>query len=207
MRVTEDHQVQLRPAGEERACVRRQTFGPLAIVLGARTSPGGRAADAAGEREEEIGRHEAEEGAERRATGRALENPVAQIAPEKAVAVCHVGPTGGDGDLHRPVEQLDADLVGQKAPHPCVVVADDEPHPHTGVDQFRETAQNPEASPRDDVVVLEPEIEQVAVDQQLVSRSRQGLQERNESPLRVGRNLAEVNVGDDDGSTVGYARR
>ena len=46
--------------------------------------------------------------------------------------------------------------------------------------------------------VLEPEVEQVAVDEEVVARLRHTLEKRVERGLDGDRNLAEMRIGDDD---------
>ena len=88
---------------------------------------------------------------------------VAMVAAAEAVTVGNEGGAPGQrGTDRRPVER-DPDLVGQARAAPPVVVATQERDRDTGVHGLRDRAQHAHMAARDRPPVLEPEVEDVAV--------------------------------------------
>ena len=97
--------------------------------------------------------------------------------------------------------ERDADLVLEGRPTPPVVVAPYERDGNPTVHDPRQRAQNPGVTARDDMTVLEPEIEQVPVDDQLARVRRGVLQPLDELVLPFTGDHTEVDItGEVDGT-------
>src|SRR5207244_3361277 len=100
---------------------------------------------------------------------RAAQNgPDRAIAPilerAQAIAVLDPGIPSSDRPLP-PVEPVvDADIFRQNVATPAIVIAGDHDHRNPGLAQIGEGGENAEARSRNDGLPLEPEFEQIAVD-------------------------------------------
>src|SRR2546429_4718129 len=86
---------------------------------------------------------------------------------------------------------------------PAVVVAAYERDRHAAGPQGVELRDGAEVTARDHRAVLEPEIEQVAVDEERVAQIGHRVEEPVKRDSDRGRDLAEMSVGDDDQSVGG----
>src|SRR5213596_1890922 len=71
-------------------------------------------------------------------------------------------------------------------------------------DQRLELRHGSEMPPRDHRAVLEPEIEQVAVDEERVAQLGHGIEEGVEAGLERRRDLSQMSVGDDEHARGGH---
>src|SRR5664279_1238362 len=103
------------------------------------------------------------------------------------------------GDLPRPSAHaiVDADLSREHLAPPAVVVPGKHRHRHARVHEIGEGRQRAEVSARDHGAPLEPEIEQVAVDEQRAGAARELAQKAHEPPLELDVAGAEMGIGDD----------
>src|SRR6266566_5095957 len=155
MRVSENREVQVRPACEQLLGVLR--LGPLGAV---------------------------EHG------------PVAGVVREPAgQLVCD---PGAHVELGFPRMEGDAQVVNEEVAAPAVVVAAYERDRHAAGPQGVELRDGAEVTARDHRAVLEPEIEQVAVDEERVAQVGHRVEEPVKRDSDRGRDLAEMSVGDDD---------
>ncbi len=207
VRMPEDHELDFGVSGEQLTGMCGQAIGSLVVMRRLAPHPSGRRAHPTNQREREIGRREPEKGAESPGAGRGPEGAVGSFAAEQAVPVSDVGLPARELGVHEAVQQLDSDLVSQEAAGQSVVVSADESGPHAGLHDIGQPTEDREVAAEDDAPVLEPEVEQVSVDEQLRRPSGQRVEELEESSLAVGRNLPEVHIGDDDGGSTVHARK
>jgi acyl-CoA thioester hydrolase len=99
--------------------------------------------------------------------------------------------SGSAGDLHPHVP-------GEHASGPGVVVAAEEGDRHPRLHQVGERGEHPEVLPGDHGAVLEPEVEEVAVDEEPRGVPADPAEEVAEGALGALRDGAEVDVGDDE---------
>jgi len=92
----------------------------------------------------------------------------------------------------------DPQVVNEKVAAPAVVVAAHERDGHAAGPQGLQLRDRAEVAARDYRAVLEPEIEQVAVDEERVPEIRHRVEETVKHGRDRGRDLAEMRVGDDD---------
>ena len=125
--------------------------------------------------------------------------PVPEVSLSQPVAV---------GEEHGPAEKLDpdrllmefhSDAVAEEAAPPPVVVATHEQDRHTGLHEVGKRGQHPHMFGEHDPAVLEPEVEEVAVDDQAASRFLDVEQPAPECFFGVGRDRAKVYVGNEKG--------
>src|SRR5690606_13185554 len=133
---------------------------------------------------------------DRRADDR-LEHAVAEIAGAEPVAVRDERGPARERGAEGPVVEFDAHLLAQEPATPSVVVAAREGDRHTRFDQLGERGEDAEMLARNDCRVLEPEIEEVARDQEGARVGRDTLEETQEATLGCARHAAQVQVADD----------
>ncbi len=126
-----------------------------------------------------------------------LEHPVAKVSIAESVAMCQEGGSTTDLCYDRSVDQFDSDLICQEHSTPGVVISPDEADSHTGVDKFRKGPQGSEVPAENYRPVLKPEVEQVAVDYEVTSRSASECKELMKRSLAGFRGGAEVGVRND----------
>src|SRR5206468_606583 len=114
------------------------------------------------------------------------------------VAVGHKGAASGHIELGFPRMKRDAQVVDEKVAAPAVVVAAHERDGHAAGAQGVELRDRAEVTARDHRAILEPEVEQVAVDEERVPEIRHRVEEAVKRGRDRGRDLAEMSVRDDD---------
>ena len=124
----------------------------------------------------------------------------------QSVAVFDVRAPTTDFALPWAEDVIHADVSAKDLTTPAIVVAGDHEHRNAGVDDVGECGKRPEAAPWDDGLPLEPEFEQIAIDDQRFSGSRNVPKERHDGTLDVGRSEPKVRVGDDVAGRVQHAR-
>ena len=103
------------------------------------------------------------------------------------------------GDIAEPGPDVivDADVAAQHLAAPTIVVAGDPEHWDSRFDQISKRREHAKRRARDDEAPLEPELEQIAVDDDR-SRSLLNMAKKGEQPsLDLGSSGAEVGVGED----------
>ena len=103
----------------------------------------------------------------------------------------------GERSFPRAYVVVDADVLAQHLAAPAVVVARDPQHLDAAVAQIRERGDGAKATPRDHRPPLEPEVEQVAVDDERRRAAGERAQKAQARALDLGRRRAEVQIGDD----------
>ena len=150
------------------------------------------------EREAEVGM---EQPIELNAQGMAqdsLDDAVPQVAPEQTVAVME--PDAPPLDLQRQHLGVchEPQLARQEGPEPEVVVPAEVVDFDSGATQVAQHRQRFEWPSRDRRPILEPEVEQIAVDDERVSQVRDLVDEAMEKRADRGGSLSKMSVGDDE---------
>ena len=116
---------------------------------------------------------------------------------EKAVSVIHARVPSCETAL--PVAEVifDADVLPENFVAPAVMVAGDPENRNAALAQVSEGRERTEAAARYDSLPLEPEIEQVAIDDERPGSSLEPAQKTDEGFLDVERGDAEVRIGYD----------
>src|SRR5213596_3827742 len=198
MRVGENREVQVRPAREQLLGVLRLgslgtvEHGPVAGVV----------RELAGKLVRDPGAHVGMERAERPdchpVTRDLVHHAGAPVLLGQPVAVGHERAASRHVELGFPRMEGDAQVVDEKVAAPAVVIAAHERDRHAARPQGVELRDGAKVTARDDRAVLEPEIEQVAVDEKGVAEIGHRVEESVKRDGDRGRDLAEMSVGDDD---------
>jgi acyl-CoA thioester hydrolase len=111
---------------------------------------------------------------------------------------------------HRELElgrlESDTQLIGPERGTPAIVVAAD--HGHRQVPrQPSQCGGHPESVTRDDPTICEPELEEVAVDQQRITQIGHSIEKIEQRPLGLARRVSEVGVRHDDERFCRHARK
>src|SRR3989442_665343 len=198
MRVSENREVQVRPACEQLLGVLR--LGPLGAVehgpvAGVVREPAGQLVCDPGAH---VGMQHPERSNRRPVAGDPVHEAGAPVLLGQPVAVGHEGAASRHVELGSPRMEGDAEVVNEEAAAPAVVVAAYEHDRHAAGPQGVELRDGAEVTARDHRAVLEPEIEQVAVDEERVAEIGHRVEESVKRDGDRGRDLAEMSVGDDD---------
>jgi len=198
MRVGENRKVQVRPACEQLLGVLR--LGPLGTVEDGPVA--GVVREFAGQLVRDPGAHVGMQHPERPnrrpVAGDPVHDPGAPVLLGQPVAVGHEGAASRHVELGFPRMEGDAQVVNEEVTAPAVVVAAYERDRHAAGPQGVEFRDGAEVTARDHRAVLEPEIEQVAVDEERVAEIGHRVEEPVKRDSDRGRDLAEMSVGDDD---------
>jgi acyl-CoA thioester hydrolase len=122
-------------------------------------------------------------------------HPVAAIlAVTKSVTVldAHIPP--GDLTVPWPDEIADADILTQHFATPAIVIARDPKDIHARILELGERGERAKTVARNHALPLEPEVEQVTIDDQRRGFSGQATEKRDERPLDLGTRDAQVRV-------------
>ena len=197
--VSEHHEVEVRIGRQEIFCERPEPLGaPVAPRVVGPAVPALGAADHSNQPGGPIGMQLPKRSACRPAPDHGLEGAVPPVAPPKPIAVRNVGTEPSHLRPYRSVQEFDSDFVPQESPAPRIVVASQQPNSDARVDQVRKDSQHGEVPTQDHGVILEPEVEKVAVDQQVIGDIRDPGEERHHGRLVDGRSRPQMGVGDDD---------
>ena len=129
--------------------------------------------------------------------------PVASIfLVSQAVAVLDSYFPAGDRSFPWPNDVRDADIVSKYLSAPAVVIARDPQYFHAGVLELRERRQCAKASSRNHGLPLEPEVEQVAIDDERSRLTGEPTEKGDERALRLRAGNSEVGVGYDVAGAV-----
>ena len=83
----------------------------------------------------------------------------------------------------RPYVIIDANFTPENVAAPAIVISRDPEHRHSAVDDIGESAQNSERRTRNDRAPLEPELEQVAVDDNRSGAAFEMAEKNEQTPL------------------------
>src|SRR5207244_11270403 len=198
MRVGENCEVQVRPACAQLLGVLR--LGPLGAVehgpvAGVVREPAGQLVCDPGAH---VGMQHPERPNRRPVTRDPVHDTGAPVLLGTPVAVGYEGAASRHVELRFPRMEGDAQVVDEEVAAPAVVVAADERDRHAARPQGVELRDSAEVTARDHRAVLEPEIEQVDVDEERVAEIGHRVEESVKRDGDRGRDLAEMSVGDDD---------
>jgi hypothetical protein len=103
------------------------------------------------------------------------------------------------GDLAAPGPDvvIHADVAAKHIATPAIVIAGDPKHRDSRLDEIRERRKHAERRARNHVPPLEPELEQIAVDDERPGALREMPEEREELSLDLGGADSEVSIGKD----------
>jgi acyl-CoA thioester hydrolase len=112
------------------------------------------------------------------------------------------------GDVAEPRAKpvVDADVFAQHLATPTVMVAGDHHHGHAGVGDVRERGDRSKAAPGNDRAPLEPELEQIPVDDERSGMRRHMTKKRDDGTLDFVSREAKVRVRHDVTRRVKHAR-
>lgn len=199
MAVSEHDEVEIGIRSQQLPGQRTESLGALVAsrVLWS-AKPAFRAADHANQASGPIRVELPKGGTCRSAADHGLEGPVTPVAPTQAIAMGNIGPQPSHLGLDGSVEELDAYFVSQESPAPRIVVSAEHPNPDPRIDEIRQDAKHGEVPTQDHGIILEPEIEQITVDQEIIGDIRYPGEERHYCGFVVRWSRSKVGVGDDD---------
>lgn len=199
MAVSEDHQIETRVRSDEicghLAEPLRSTVALRGISLAV---PAFRAADEADCACGPIGVNLSEYRARRPTPDHRFESSVSPVPTSQSVSVRDIGSATTYLYAHGPVQELDTYFFGEKPASPRVMIAAQQPDPHARIDEVGEQSQYREMPAQDHGLILEPEIEEVSVDQEVVCLIGDSGQELHEGGLVGHGSCPEVRIGNDD---------
>ena len=197
----------------ERGLLRQATLRPRALPRGRRIYRGAgqpvlpqASGQAVHQGEPELRMERAVDRARGAGGHEAVEEPGSPPRGGDPVAVERERETAADAELEPVAMPPDAEVVLPELEAPPVVVPADHEDRDPAV-QRRERGGDPERVARQRRRVGEPELEQVAVDQQRVAQRGDGVQELEQRGFHRGRGVAEVGVGDDDEGVSQHGRK
>ena len=118
----------------------------------------------------------------------------------EAVAVRDEDGAAGQLELHLAGEKLNAEVFGEEGAAPAVVVSPDEGDGDAARANLLQPGDGRKMFAGDYAAILEPEVEQIAGEHQVIPRLRDLFQKCMERPADRRRHLAEVRIGNDDDS-------
>src|SRR5258706_2314353 len=116
----------------------------------------------------------------------------------EAIAVRNESAPPAQLQLRLAAEELDAEVVGEERPAPAIVIPAHERDRDASGANLLQLGDRGEVFAGNDALVLEPEVEQVTHQYEVVPRLRDLLEKRVERFPDGGRHLAEVRVRHDD---------
>ncbi len=131
-------------------------------------------------------------------TGDAVHETSAPVLLGEPVAVGHERAPPRELHLGLPRIEGDSQVVNQEIAAPPIVVPADERDRNPATQQRMELGDCPEVTAGNHGAVLEPEIEQIPVDDERVSQVRDAVEKTMERGADRRGNLSEMSVGDDD---------
>src|SRR5207244_956809 len=114
------------------------------------------------------------------------------------VAVRHETAPSGHVDLRLAPVERDSQVLREEVATPAIVIAAHQGDGDALGPQRLESRDRAEMAPRDHRPILEPEVEQVAVDEQRLAQVGDGFEELVERGLDGGWDLSQMGVGDDE---------
>jgi hypothetical protein len=104
----------------------------------------------------------------RAAADNGLESLVSPISATQTVPVGYVGPPSSELEAHGSVQEFDPDFPFEESAAPRVVISAKHADPDAGLGEIGQDSENLVVPTQYHRAVLEPEIEQIAVDQKVV---------------------------------------
>lgn len=126
-----------------------------------------------------------------------LEHAIPEVSMTKPVAVRQVSSSTTNLSGDRPVDEFDADFIGQESSAPRVVISPDKADPHASINKFGQGLQGSKVPTEYYRAILKPEVEQVAIDHEVTggpAREGEELMKRSLAGFRGG---AEVGIRND----------
>src|SRR3989449_503744 len=131
-------------------------------------------------------------------TGDAVHQVRAPVLLGQPVAVRHETAPSGHVDLRLAPVERDSQVLREEVATPAIVIAAHQGDGDALGPQRLESRDRAEMAPRDHRPILEPEVEQVAVDEQRLAQVGDGFEELVERGLDGGWDLSQMGVGDDE---------
>src|SRR5688572_17418472 len=137
----------------------------------------------------------------KRPDGHAIPEHLAQHAvatillPPQSVPVLDSGAPAAEVARPRSDVVIDADIISQDLASPAIVVARDHQDRDATLPEIRQSGEHAEGAARHDVPPFEPELEEIAVDDQRSRPTREMPQELHQRALDVTGGETEVRVG------------
>ena len=193
MRVSVDEQVQIFRALQLLACVAAE---PASLILGAVGSA--RVGATLREFARPVGMEHAERFDRETIAHDRPNHSIASILPlAQTIAVLDSDMPFGNRALPRTDDVADPDIVAQYLSAPAVMVARDPKNLNSNIAELRKGCQSSKAAAGNYCLPLEPEIKEIAVDDQRSRVSRQSAQKRHERSLDLRTGDAEMRVRND----------
>ena len=127
-----------------------------------------------------------------------MHDPARATGLAQAVSVREKRSKAGQVQLHRPGMKRGVELLRPELASPAVMVSPAHCQAHPGLPELGKSGQGGEGVAGNDSPVLEPKIEQVAIDDQVARHIGHPLEEAMEGNGDAGCSLAEVRIGDND---------
>ena len=119
------------------------------------------------------------------------------LAVAQPIAVLDPHSPAGNRSFPRADDIADADVFAQHVAAPAVVVPGDPKDIHARIFEIGECRERAEAAARNHGLPLEPEVEEIAIDDQRPRLSSQSAQKRHERSLDLGAGDAKMRVRHD----------
>ena len=116
-----------------------------------------------------------------------LQDPVREVAPAQAVAMSDEGSQSRQLTQDRIRLEAETDIVCKECAAPPVVVPPHEGHGNTSIDEIGQRPERSRVSAWNDRAILEPEVEEIAVEDQFGRMIGGILQPAHERSLGLGR--------------------
>src|SRR4051812_37829264 len=139
------------------------------------------------------------EGPDRPAIAKHLtQGPIPTVLPRsQPVTMFNAGRPAADRSLPRIHPVVDADIVSQYVTAPAIMISGDHDHGDSRFAQVRERREDAEPGARNHRLPLEPELEQIAVDDDGASRCPQVFQEAQDLIVDRRRGKSKMGVRED----------
>lgn len=198
MRMGKDHKPEVRSEFEQRTgipglrCGRSVEHRGISRVV--REPPG----QAVGDPKPEVGMERPKHSSRQRVPRDAMHRGGGPVLLGHTIAVRDERSAPRDVHLRAARVKRDPEILRQEVPAPAIVVAPDQGDRNVAGPESVELRKALEMAARDDPSILEPKIEQVAVDEEGVPEIGHCVEEAVEGRLHRRRSLAQVGIGHDD---------
>ena len=125
----------------------------------------------------------------------------------KAISVREETPVAAEIEVRTPGVERRVQFVAPKPTTPSVVVAANHGEPHAAAPKIRELRERGKCQPGNDRPVLKPELEEVPVDDQVVSHVGHSFEKPMESGREFRGAIAKMCIGNDDCWAVRHGRK
>ncbi len=194
VRVTQDDEVEIALGRQflDGPCIQYLRASLFRIIWA--PSPGFRLGDEGGQSRADVRMEPTEEPPSASTVEPGLQDPVREVAPAQAVAMSDEGSHSRQIPYHRASLEREPDVFRQEFAAPPIMVPPHEGHGKTPIDEIGERSEGSRVSAWNDRAVLEPEVEQIAVEDQFGRTVCGVLQPAHEHSLGLGSYGPEVNV-------------